>query len=227
MSERRSWTDRMFLLLLAAAGLSVAIIVGGGFLYAGRTIFGLLMENMKLKQAISNLTAESQIGYAKVISQTERNGQVTTRLLFVETERDDPTKHVLEKEYEIAGDVIYFDALIVKFGNEYVSDGRERALYLWRRVYGEQTAPGEGCAIEEKGAEPKRYAELFRKLSLRDRKLFWAEIWKLSDDPGRLSKAGIQAIYGNAVYKKLRPGLIYIFKISNTGQLYPETVPAL
>ena len=49
----------------------------------------------------------------------------------------------------------------------------------------------------------------------------------MSNDPVRLQKAGVQAIYGNAVYKQLRPGLLYIFKISNTGQVYPETVPAL
>jgi hypothetical protein len=62
---------------------------------------------------------------------------------------------------------------------------------------------------------------------LKDRKLFWDEIWALSNDPARLQQAGITAIYGNVVYRKLRPGLIYVFKISNSGQLYPETVPAL
>ena len=55
--------------------------------------------------------------------------------------------------------------------------------------------------------------------------MFWPEIWELSNDPDRLKDAGIQAIYGNAVYKKLRPGLIYVFKISPSGQLYPEVVP--
>ena len=49
----------------------------------------------------------------------------------------------------------------------------------------------------------------------------------LADDPERLRSHGIEAIYGNATYKKLRPGLIYVFKISNTGQVHPETVPAL
>jgi hypothetical protein len=49
----------------------------------------------------------------------------------------------------------------------------------------------------------------------------------LANDPEVLQQHGIKAIYGNAVYKKLRPGLIYVFKISPTGQLYPETVPDL
>ena len=72
-----------------------------------------------------------------------------------------------------------------------------------------------------------RYEDIFKALSVSDRDMFWQEIWALSDTPERLNASGIQAIFGLAVYKKLRPGLIYVFKITNTGALYPETVPAL
>jgi hypothetical protein len=227
MSDQRSMTGRIVLVILILAVLITAGIIGAAFLTAGRTIFQLLNENKKLKDAITNLTAESQIGYAKVISQTVQNGKTVTRLLFVETDRDDPAKTVLSQEYEIEGDIAHFDALIVKFSAERVMDGKERALYLWRRVYGDTMSPEQGFPIETAGAEPKRYAPLFKALPLRDRNLFWSEIWKLSNDPDGLREAGVQAIYGNVVYKKLRPGLIYVFKISNAGTLYLQTVPAL
>jgi hypothetical protein len=126
----------------------------------------------------------------------------------------------------VEGDVVHFDALIVKFDNRYVADGKGRALYLWRRIYGEKMTPESGSPIEEAGAEPKRYAELLAKLSLRDRRLFWTEIWKLSNDPARLKSAGVQALYGNDVYASLAPGLLYVFKIGNAGQFYVEAVPA-
>ena len=227
MPNARKLAVRGVLLLLAIAVLAVAAVLGKAFWLSSRTIFDLLTENKKLKQAISSLTAESQIGYAKVLSQKSENGEMVTRLLFVETARDDPARRILEREYRIEGDVVYFDALIVKFSDQYVMDGKARSLYLWRRVYGESRPPERGFPIEEEGAEPERYKDLFRQLRLRDREMFWSEVWKLSNDPDRLRSAGIQAIYGLAVYKKLRPGLIYVFKISNTGQLYPETVPAL
>ena len=35
----------------------------------------------------------------------------------------------------------------------------------------------------------------------------------------------IEAIYGNVVYSRLKKGLIYVFKVSPTGQVYPEIVP--
>lgn len=213
--------------LLIAVALAILGVFGYAAYYASRTIHDLLAKNEILQKAIGNLTHESQIGYAKVLSQEERDGVLRTRVLFVETDREDMTKRILEKEYEVEGDVLHFDALIVKFGKEAVMDGRERALYLWRRVYGERMSPDSGHPIESEGTEPARYARLFEKLPLKSKDVFWRELWQLADDPDRLSSAGVRAIYGNVVYKKLRPGLIYAFKIDNQGGLYPETFPAL
>lgn len=215
----------VILILLAIAGTS-------GFLYHSffngvKTISELLHENKALKEGIANLSRESQIGYAKVLSQTHRDGQLYTRLLFVETDRNDLLKRVLEKEFEIAGDMIHFDALIVKFDAAKVIDGQERSLYLWRRVYSQQMTPQNGISIETPGIEPQRYADICKKLSLPDRTLFWQEIWNLSNNPNALAELGVEAVYGNVVYQKIIPGLIYVFKISDTGDLYPEVVPDL
>jgi len=192
-----------------------------------RTIEQLLQDNQQLQQAIANLKTETQIGYAKVLSQTEVNDVPQTKLLFVETEPNEPLRPLLRKEFVLQGDVVHFDALIVKFGQQLVMDGQERAIYLWRRIYGETMRPQDGFSIEQEGAEPARYAQLCEKLSLQDRQLFWKSIWDLANDPYRLEKLGIHAVYGNVVYQRLQPGLIYVFKISPTGTLYPEVVPDL
>ena len=202
----------------------IAAIGASTLFFADKTMLELLHENKGLKKSITNLTWETQIGYAKVLSQQEKDGKLITHLLFVETDRIDPLKRILEKEYEIEGDVVHFDALIVTFGNQLVMNGNEKSVYLWRRVYGEKMKPEEGYNIETPGSEPKRYADICAKLSLEDKSMFWEEIWKLSNDTDRLKEAGIKAIYGNVVYRKLRPGLIYVFKISSTGTLYPEVV---
>lgn len=212
--------------------LIIVVAVLAGMAYLGRTpykvvatIQQLLVENKELKQALTNLGREDQIGYAKVITQEMRDGELYTTIKFVETARDDKLNKILEKEYTIAGDIIHFDALIVKFGSKMVMDGKTRALYLWRRVYGEKMTPAEGFAIEEPGAEPQRYKNLLTALPIENRQMFWYEIWELANDTERLAKYDIQAIYGNAVYWKLRKGLIYVFKINSSGQVYPEIVP--
>lgn len=206
--------------------LVVLAIVSATVFYGTKTIHDLLGENRQLKQAISNLSHEDQIGYAKVIKQeVNSNGVLETTLRFVETDRSDKTRTILEKEFTVEGDVIHFDVLIVSFANELVADGKERSLYLWRRVYGEKMSPASGFAIEEEGKEPKRYQGLLKSLWDSEKTMFWTSIWKLANDPEYLRKHNVKAIYGNVVYKKLRPGLIYVFKISNTGHVYPETVP--
>lgn len=224
MAEKQK-KRRIFQDVLAFVCLIAVVYIGRGFYHGAMTIHQLLTENKHLKQAITNLTTEDQIGYAKVISQDYREGKLVTIIRFVETARDDKLRKVLEKDYTIEGDIVHFDALIVKFGDKMVMDGQEKALYLWRRVYGESMAPEDGLAIEEPGTEPERYADILKLLQADEKKLFWSNIWELANDPDKLKEYDIQAIYGNVVYSKLRKGLIYVFKISSAGQLYPEIIP--
>jgi hypothetical protein len=224
MADRRKKV-RLLSLAIIGAALVGAAYLGRTPYKAVATIHELLVENKTLKKAITNLTDEDQIGYAKVIDQGFRDGELITTIKFVETARGDKLTSILEKEYTIVGDVVHFDALIVKFGSRMVTDGRAKALYLWRRVYGEKMSPAEGFAIEQPGAEPRRYKDLLQALPIKDRHLFWSNIWDLANDTQKLASYDIEAIYGNAVYGRLSKGLIYVFKISSTGQVYPEVVP--
>jgi hypothetical protein len=216
---------RVAFYIAALVCLAAAAYMGHGWFYGAVTIRQLLTENKQLKKAITNLTLEDQIGYAKVISREERDGKFFTNIKFVETARDDKLKKVLEKSCTVEGDIVHFDALIVKFDDKMVIDGKQKALYIWRRVYGENTAPENGLTIEEPGKEPQRYKDLLKLLPENQRNLFWTNIWELANNPDQLKEYDIKAVYGNVVYSKLRKGLIYVFKISPTGQLYPEVIP--
>jgi len=204
--------------------LTILIGVAAALFYGTKTVHDLLGDNKKLKAAITSLTHEDQIGFAKVLRQEERDGKLYTTLKFVETARGDMLTKVLEKEYEIEGDVVHFDTLIITFSDQAVMDGKARSLYLWRRIYGEYMNPSEGYPIETYGRSPERYTGLLRDLRQPDQQLFWEAIWDLANDPSALRQHGIKAVYGNAVYKSLRPGLIYVFKIGADGHVYPETV---
>jgi len=224
MEKKRKKPGLTALIITGICLLTVAYL-GRGFYYGAKTIHELLAENKHLKQAITNLTSEEQIGYAKVISQQTIDGKLLTTIKFVETARDDKLKTILEKEYTIEGDIIHFDALIVKFGNKMVMDGTTKALYLWRRVYGEKMTPEKGFVIEQPGTEPQRYRDLLKALPIKQSQMFWSNIWDLANDQKKLKEYDIEAVYGNAIYTRLSKGLIYVFKISPTGQVYPDTVP--
>jgi len=222
---KRGKNLRLLPLIVVTAALFGVAYLGREPYKAIATIHELLAENRDLKRAITSLTDEDQIGYAKVIAQEFRDGELFTTIRFVETARGNKLETILEEEYTIAGDIIYFDALIVKFGSKMVMDGQARALYLWRRVYGEKMTPAQGFPIEEAGVEPRRYRDLLEALPMQERRTFWSNIWELANDTEKLAAYDIDAIYGNAIYSKLRKGLIYVFKISSTGQVYPETIP--
>jgi hypothetical protein len=215
---------RVFKFIISILTLAVLVFVGGALFYGTKTVHDLLGDNQKLKDAITSLTHEDQIGFAKVVKQEERDGRLYSTIRFVETARDNMLEKVLEKEYEIEGDVVHFDALVVTFSDQAVMDGKARSLYLWRRIYGDFMSPADGFDIETPGTHPERYAGLLRDLKLPEQQMFWDAIWNLANDPEALRDHGIKAIYGNAVYKRLRPGLIYVFKIGADGQVYPETV---
>ncbi|HBG78274.1 MAG TPA: hypothetical protein DDW84_05425 [Phycisphaerales bacterium] len=203
------------------------LFIGIGVYKGGSALDRLFTENAKLKKAISNLTDAGKIGYAKVISQKlDAKGKIiSTELKFIETSRDNELDKVLEKIYTVDGDIVHFDALIVKFGDKVVMDGQKKSLYLWRRIYGDNTAPSAGFLIEEPNKEPQRYRELLTELPLKQRELFWTNIWDLANDPQKLQRYDIDAIFGNVTYVKLKKGLLYIFRITPTGQVYPEVIP--
>ena len=211
--------------LMVLAALVTASLLGISFYHSTASIHKLLTENHQLNKAVRNLTQEEQIGYATLQSQSRNDlGELESVVRFVQTAADNPQTTVSEQLFVVRGDIIYFDALIVKFTNEYVKDGTERALYLWRRIYGETTTPANGDAIEIPGTAPERYYTITESLHLKNRDIFWEAIWELANDPTRLSDYGVQAVFGNAIYTRMQPGKVYIFKISASGQIYPDIV---
>lgn len=187
-----------------------------------QTLIDLLRENENLRTAITNLSKESVIGYATILKrvQTDAGPEVTCR--FVEVDRNDRRIPLSSKDFLIKGDEIYFDAIIVKFDSSLVKDGKEKAMYLWRRVFGNKMKPEEGLNMNTPGVEAKRYNDLASRLSLPEKETFWKEIWDLSNNVEKMAKQGIRAVNGQAAYAQLEEGKIYKFLIGNDGNLTIE-----
>ena len=211
--------------VLGSIVLGALAAVGGAFFFGAKTIDDLLGETKELKAAISNLTTTETIGYAKVVSQyTSEDGVLRTTLRFVELDRDKENV-ILQKEFTVDGDVVFFDGLVIVFPGEMVMDGKERAIHLWRRVFGEQMNPEDGFPIETTEVEPRRYREVFARVGERDRSVFWKSMWDLSNDPKALRGHGIRAIYGDAISIRMKKGFVYSFELTNTGQVTVEVGP--
>lgn len=212
-------------IVVVLAAILTAGILGIGFYFSSSSIHSLLTDNHKLNKAIRNLTEERQIGFATLKSQTRNAlGKTESLVRFVQTAPDNPQEIVSEELFVVEGDVIHFDALIVKFRDDYVKDGKGRALYLWRRIYGEGEAPSDGDLIQEPGESPERYSSITKSLRIKNQTVFWDAIWNLANDPEKLSQYGVTAVFGNAIYTRMEPDKVYLFKISPPGQIYPEVL---
>lgn len=211
---------KLFSVVLVAG----ALVAGWWFKKGTDTIDDLLNKNEQLKEAISNLTEEERIGYAKVLRQETVGGTLQTTIRFVEIARDDQTT-LSDKEFKVDGDVLYFDGMVVVFPKELVMDGSERAIFLWRRIFGEHQEPTYGWKIGEPGEEPARYREFFDKMNPENKETFWTSIWDLANNPDGLKKHGIRSIQGEAISQKMVPGTVYTFILENTGLVRIEKRP--
>lgn len=212
--------------IVALALCAALVIVAISVFWVGTSIHELLTENKQLKKAINNLTDTDRIGAARVLSKDIRDGQLYTKLVFGEYDRKSGRKFIHKKYFQIQGDIVHFDALIVKFGNPLVKKG-EKSLFIWRRIYGDKTQPEKGHLINDPNEVPQRYENLLDALPETEEKMFWDCIWELAHDRDKLERYGITAVYGTGPYIRMEPGFLYIFKFTPTGQIYPKIQPML
>lgn len=220
-------TARLVLLALSA----VAIVWGLAVWQFSQSFGEMLRDNERLRQAISRLTSESDIGRLRVIDQQLSDGQLYTTLEFQPGSVDAMPPAAIQ-QLTLPGDEIHFDALVVTFDPQLVADGKGRAMYLWRRVYSDEMAPRDGLPLYLEDQIPPLYRELFAPRSWLDRLLlredeeprFWQAVWQLARDPDRLSQWGIRAVQGNAVYARLRTGDQFRFRFTATGQILLESL---
>jgi len=217
---RRNLVTRLIVLGTIVSVSAVLVIWGLVAKDTIDTINDLLHKSEKLQVALSNLTEEDQIGYAQVTAQhRDEKGRLITTVRFVETARDDSSVPIQEIELEIIGDIVHFDALVVRFDPQLVMDGKQRSIFIWRRIYGETQAPADGYPVETPGETPSRYTGLLDALPIEEQRLFWNAIWDLANDTDKLQNEGVRAIHGKVAYQQLRPGRTYVFRVTRSGDL--------
>lgn len=170
-------------------------------------------ELRRLREVIDRLQAERRIAEVHVLRQDAR----TTTFRFREVRPDGAPLH--ERDFTIEGDVVYFDALVIKFEHAYVERGdhlRGRSLYLFERVFGEHQEPAQGFRLDEgvpiayrvngQGGAPSKFEQEL-----------WADFWKYALDPQAARAKGIRVAQGEAVRTKLRLGMVYRLTIEAAG----------
>lgn len=184
-------------------------------------------EALKLKTYLKLLEYTERRAQLEVLSQVkDAAGETVNQLRFTEL---DPQGGVLgaQRTFEIKGDEIYLDTLVIKFEDHFVEAGdplRGKALMLFRRIFTNRVKPDDGYDLDRNGVPPALYAS--RTASPFERDL-WARLWDVANSETLAKQAGVKAIHGQAVYGKLLPGMVYTYLMRNTGEMIlpPPRVP--
>ncbi|RMH04421.1 MAG: hypothetical protein D6702_03280 [Planctomycetota bacterium] len=155
----------------------------------------------------------------------QRPGGVRTRFRFREV---DPAGATLgrEQEFEIEGDLVYLDAQVIKFDDEFVERRdllRGSTLLLFRRLFGEYQTPAEGFPIDTAGVRPAAYGGDAGPDAAFQEEL-WRDFWRYANDPAVARQSGVRAMHGEAPYVKLAPGRAYEIQLRTSGGLTIRTL---
>lgn len=202
---------------------------------------GFLSGDAQLKQQILDLeeelsAKELQLGFLRerqrvarieVLEQREdasRPGGKVTRFRFLEL---DPGGEPFDEGdwYEIDGDILYIDALVIKFDDTFVEQNdllRGSSLLLFRRLFGEHQNPSEGFPLDAIGQHPKAYSpEQGAPAFHRD---LWERFWDYALEPEVAIQSGVRAMHGEAPFIKLAPGKRYAVELRTSGGLTLRTL---
>jgi hypothetical protein len=208
--------------ILAAAAVLAG--TGGGF-YLWWNHHAQQREIARLRTAIQNLTASYPIARIVVLEQTadtEGSTQTHVRLIFVDEQgrrRGDPV------ETTLAGKRIYFEALLMIFGDEFVARGEKRTIAFPTRLYSEKVAPDEGTTLSilnDQGV-PVIYDTPERKpddLSDAAYRKILERFWYYANHPGQAEDYGIDVLQGEAVFTEYQVRRFYTIFVEADGGLH-------
>jgi hypothetical protein len=113
-------------------------------------------------------------------------------------------------EFEIEGDVIFVDYLVVTFEDRYVESAdleRGTSICSFNRIFGEYQKPKDGYQLDKPGQFPSSYARGSVPTELE--KKIWNDFWEIANDTKKATELGIRTIHGVAPSIKVKKGKRY------------------
>ncbi|MCO6047832.1 hypothetical protein NG895_28335 [Aeoliella sp. ICT_H6.2] len=185
-----------------------------------------LAENLdRVETAVRLLKLRRRLAKIDVLDQTtDEAGAVTTKVRF--TEVADDGKPVGEPaEFDIEGDRIYVEYLVVKFDDQYIEDAdleRGTAICLFERIFGEKQEPDEGFVIDEVGSRPNSYAR--GSVTSEFEQKIWDDFWTIANDREKAAELGIRATHAQAPSIRMEEGATYELDLRATGEFSLQRV---
>ena len=215
--------------------LLFAVLLGAGAYsaYFIRQIYGEKeIEIQRLNEVVARLEAGTRVAQVIVTDQGKNTatGALETTIKFLEIDRKG--KSLPPHYFTVKGDVIYFDALVIKFDHNYIERGealRGKSICLFRRIFGEFQSPDEGYPVDGEADQgvPSVYRVDDQPSSFETE--LWKDFWRYAADRSEAEKKGIRVIQGEAVYTRFLKRNVYTITLDHSGgiNILVEPIPRI
>lgn len=174
-------------------------------------------EKRRLVDYADRLAASRRVAQVDVIRQrTDDRGRTINTLMWQEIGSDGALGKPIA--LETIGDLVYFDALVIKFERRLVGEGdpqRGVSLAMFRRIFGEGQSPDSAPEIGRDARPPS--AMSLESAAFQDE--IWGRFWEIADDPRVASHYGVRVAQCEAPGARLKSGQIWEVSLDAAGGL--------
>jgi len=201
--------------------LTIVLILAAG-IFAAKYFY----ERSVLEKIIARLQADSRAAQVLVTSVVPdaASGRNLTTIKFVEY--DTAGRPLPPKYFTFPGNVIQFQALVVRFDDKFVMAGdrlRGKSVYLFWKTFTLEGKNTTEWTINQVGDVPDGYRVVDAGGWAQER--FWRHFWTYALDREAAARAGIKNVQVEAPGTLFMPGYLYTIKIEHDGGLRIDTTP--
>jgi len=183
----------------------------------------------RLETSMRLLKLSHRIARLRILDQTTHpeSGRTLTTVEFFEVNDDGAPMDARRRQFQIEGDRVYVECLVVKFDDRYVEQAdldRSTAICLFQRIFGEYQQPQEGYQLDAIGSSPTSYAR-GGKMSAFEKRI-WSDFWNIASDRRKAAEIGIRAAHADAPSIRVRKGAVYELELRSTGEFTLRPVQA-
>lgn len=207
--------------------LKLKILIPAGILLVGAFyIINIFRENQILKEIIERLAADSRVAEVIVtdVKLDPKTKKSYTTIKFLEY---DTKLNPLEPKYfTFSGNVIQFQAMVIRFDDFYVKKGHSlkgKSAYLFLKAFILTDKGAETFDITKVNEIPSGYQVEGAKNNF-ERGL-WRGGWEYALNSVRAGRLGVKNAQIEAPGTRFIPGLIYTVKIEHDGGLRIDSSP--
>ena len=178
-----------------------------------------IIENDKLKTSNRLLKVDRRMANIEILDLLKNeNGEPSMQVRFTELDRNNQPLSA-PKEFELRGDKMYVDCLVVKFDDKYIEQAdalRSASLCVFKSIFGNLDGP-EGSKPLDTHSQDDYPAVYTDNAKSRFEQQIWGDFWRLANDEQSQEELGIRAIHGQANYMKVQKGKIYKVTVRASG----------